>query len=218
MMKSKLISGFRLRLQVLFYNRLKHITMSCGEGCRISGLHLSSCGKNNKIVLGDNVTLDNVTVSIFGSNNRIVIRGNNHVAGIRLAMEDDGNTIEIGKHNFIGSGSLLAALEGTRIEIGDDCMIAGHCEIRTSDSHSLLDAGGKRINCARDIILGGHIWVGVETLILKGAMIPGDCVVAARSVVCAMKDAVSGGSLLGGTPARVLRENISWNHKRIQQQ
>ena len=154
-MKSKLISGFRLRLQVLFYNRLKHITMSCGEGCRISGLHLSSCGKNNKIVLGDNVTLDNVTVSIFGSNNRIVIRGNNHVAGIRLAMEDDGNTIEIGKHNFIGSGSLLAALEGTRIEIGDDCMIAGHCEIRTSDSHSLLDAGGKRINCARDIILGG---------------------------------------------------------------
>ena len=144
-----------LRLQLLFYNRLKHITISCGEGCRISKLHLSSCGTGNVVILGNHVQLHNVTISIFGHHNRIVIRDNNHLDSLRMAMEDDGNEIEIGKYNFIGSGSLLAALEGTKITIGDDCMIASPCEIRTSDSHSLLDADGKRVNYAKDIVLGG---------------------------------------------------------------
>lgn len=203
-----------LRLQLLFYNRLKHITISCGEGCRISKLHLASCGTDNVIILGNHVQLHHITISIFGSHNRIVIRDNNHLDSLRMAMEDDGNEIEIGKHNFIGSGSLVAALEGTKIMIGDDCMIASPCEIRTSDSHSLLDADGKRINYAKDIILGGHVWVGMGCLILKGAVVPKDCVVAAKSAVCALKN-VKEGSLLGGTPARVLKENINWNHKRI---
>ena len=204
-----------LRLQMLFYNRLKHIHLACGEECEISHLHLASCGKNNSIVLGNHVKLQNVTISIFGDNNHIVIDGDNHLANVRLAMEDDGNEIQIGKHNFIASGSLLAALEGTKIVIGDDCMIASPCEIRTSDSHSLLDADGKRLNYAQDIILGGHVWVGMGCLILKGANIPRNCVVAAKSVVCKMKEQPKEGSLLGGIPARVLKENISWNHKRI---
>ena len=49
----------------------------------------------------------------------------------------------------------------------------------------------------------------------KGAHIPQDCIVAAKSVVCAMKEKVKEGSLLGGTPARVLKENINWNIQRI---
>lgn len=204
-----------LRLQMLFYNRLKHISLTCGEDCEISRLHLASCGKNNSIVLGNRVKLHDVRITIFGNDNHIVVKDDNHIAGIRFAMEDDGNRIEIGAHNFIGSGSLLAALEGTKIVIGDDCMIASPCEIRTSDSHSLLDENGKRINYAQDIILGGHVWIGMGCLVLKGANIPKHCVVAAKSVVCKMKEKVKEGSLLGGTPARVLKENVSWNHQRI---
>lgn len=34
-------------------------------------------------------------------------------------------------------------------------MIASPCEIRTSDSHSLLDSDGRRINYAKDIVIGG---------------------------------------------------------------
>ena len=124
------------------------------------------------------------------------------------------NKIEIGEHNYIGNDCLLAALEGTRISIGSNCMIASPCEIRTSDSHSLLDSDGRRINYAKDIVLGGHVWIGMGCLILKGAYIPENCVVAAKSVVCSMKN-VNKGSLLGGTPARILKENINWNHKRI---
>lgn len=206
--------NFWLWLQLLFYNSFKHVSITCGNGCRISNLHLSSCGTDNVITLGANVKLNDVTISIFGSHNRIVIKDNNNFDSLRIAIEDDGNKIEIGKHNFIGKGSLLAALEGTKIHIGDNCMIASPCEIRTSDSHSLLDADGNRVNYAKDIILGGHVWVGMGVLILKGAILPKNCVVAAKSVVGNMKN-VKEGSLLAGIPARVIRENIKWNCKRI---
>ena len=131
-------------------------------------------------------------------------------------MEDDDNEIEIGRHNFIGTGSLLAALEGTKIKIGSDCMIASPCEIRTSDSHSILDSDGNRINYAKDITIDDHVWIGMGCLILKGAHVPSDCVVAAKSIVCAAAS-FKKGTLLGGVPAKVLRENINWNHKRLKQ-
>lgn len=86
----------------------------------------------------------------------------NYLSNIRFAIEDDANQIEIGKQCYLGPGCLLAALEGTKIKIGDDCMIASSCEIRTSDSHSLLDRNGERINNAQDIILGACLdWYGM---------------------------------------------------------
>ena len=198
-----------------YYNHFKHISLISGGDCRIKKLHLESCGKHNVVRLGNHVLLDEVTITIFGNNNEIVINDMNYLSNIRFAIEDDANQIEIGKQCYLGPGCLLAALEGTKIKIGDDCMIASSCEIRTSDSHSLLDRNGERINNAQDIILGGHVWIAMGSLILKGANISKDCVVAAKAVVCKMTEQVKEGSLLGGTPARVLKENISWNHKRI---
>ena len=212
--KNKIVKKLKLKFMLLFYNHFKHISFMCGDNCEISHLSLASCGNGNSIILGDGIKLKDVTISIFGNQNQLIIHSNNNISKVRFVMEDDGNKIEIGKHNFIGSDSLLAALEGTTISIGSNCMIASPCEIRTSDSHSLLDSDGRRINYAKDIVLGGHVWIGMGCLILKGAYIPENCVVAAKSVVCSMKN-VNKGSLLGGTPARILKENINWNHKRI---
>lgn len=212
--KNKIVKKLKLKFKLLFYNHFKHISIKCGDDCEISHLSLASCGNGNSIILGDGVKLKDVTISIFGNQNQLIIHSNNIISKVRFVMEDEGNKIEIGKHNFIGSNSLLAALEGTTISIGSNCMIASPCEIRTSDSHSLLDSDGQRINYAKDIIIGDHIWIGMGCLILKGAYIPEDCVVAAKSVVCSMKN-VNKGSLLGGIPARILKENINWNHKRI---
>ena len=214
--KNKIIITLQLKLKLFFYNRFKHISIQCGTNCNISNFKLQSCGKGNKIILGDNVYLRDVTISIFGNNNHIAIHSNNNLSNIRFAMEDDDNEIEIGRHNFIGNGSLLAALEGTKIKIGSDCMIASPCEIRTSDSHSILDSDGNRINYAKDITIDDHVWIGMGCLILKGAHVPSDCVVAAKSIVCAAAS-LKKGTLLGGGPAKVLRENINWNHKRLKQ-
>ena len=74
--------------------------------------------------------------------------------------------------------------------------------------------GTENVLTMRRTSFWGHVWIGMGCLILKGAYIPEDCIVAAKSVVCSMKN-VNKGSLLGGIPARILKENINWNHKRI---
>ena len=58
------------------------------------------------------------------------------------------------------------------------------------------------------LMIGPHVWIGSSVTVLKGAVIPDGCVIAAGSVVCSkfeMKNA-----LIAGNPARVIRENISW--------
>lgn len=81
--------------------------------------------------------------------------------------EDDNNHIEIGANTTIESKAQLAACEGTKILIGDDCMFSHDIYVRTTDSHSIIDACGQRINEAKSIIIGHHVWVGMQCLILK---------------------------------------------------
>lgn len=154
-----------MKLKLWFYNHFKHINIQCGKNCNIKNFHLSSCGKNNSLIMEDGVVLKDVTIKVFGNNNVILIGKGNYFHNINFAIEDDNNKIKIGNNVYIGEKSLLAALEGTNITIGSDCMIAGPCELRTSDSHSLLDLNGNRLNAAKDINIGDHVWVGTECLI-----------------------------------------------------
>lgn len=200
-------------LKLLFFNRFKHVKILAGSNCSIGKLTLAICGKNNTILLGDHVHLNNVEIKVYGNNNQIIIESNNSINGIRIAIEDDNNLIKIGSYVYIGPDSLLAALEGTKIKIGKECMIAGPCEIRTSDSHSLTDIEGNRINPAKDIEIGEHVWIGAGCMLLKGCKIPENSIVAARSLVTSTKDFESY-SLWGGTPARLLKKNINWRKER----
>ena len=205
----RLLSLFK----IWFYNHFKHVKIQGGADCSIGKLKLAVCGKNNLIHLGDNVRLENVEIKIFGNNNHIFIDSYNTINGVRFAIEDDNNYITIGSHVYIGENSLLAALEGTKILIGKDCMIAGPCEMRTSDSHSLTDLEGNRINPAKDIEIGEHVWIGAGCMILKGCKIPSHSIVAARSLVTSTETFESY-SLWGGVPARLLKKNVNWKKER----
>lgn len=198
-------------LKLWFYNHFKHVTFVAGNDCSIDKLRIAVCGKNNTIILGDHVHLDNVEIKVYGNNNQIIIESNNSINGIRIAIEDDNNQIKIDNYVYIAPGSLLAALEGTKISIGKECMI--DCEIRTSDSHSITDMEGNRINPAKDVEIGDHVWIGNGCMILKGCKIPDHTIVAARSLVTSTATFESY-SLWGGTPARLLKKNINWKKER----
>ena len=93
-------------------------------------------------------------------------------------------------------------------------MFSNKIQLRTSDSHSILDGNAKRINPGGDIEIGNHVWIGNEVVVLKGSVIPENCIVGARSIVTSSLRATPN-SMIAGIPAKVLKTNINWKRERI---
>lgn len=84
--------------------------------------------------------------------------------------------------------------------------IGPYVRIRDSDSHYLAYPGYEKKEKA-PIIIEDHVWIGLGVTILKGVTIGEGCVIAAGSVVT---KSFPPRCLIGGNPARIIRENISW--------
>ena len=101
--------------------------------------------------------------------------------------------------------------EPSQVVVGSDCLWSNGT-VTTSDYHSIIDvSSGSRINAAQDVIIGNRVWCGLDFLILKGVQIGNDSVLAAKSVVT--QGSYPNNVVLAGNPARVVRDNISWDFR-----
>ena len=89
-----------------------------------------------------------------------------------------------------------------RIVIGADCLFGPGVKIRDFDGH-IIDGN----STAKDVVIGNHVWLGENSIILKGVTIGDGSIVAAGSVVT--KD-VPERAIVAGNPAKVIRNQITW--------
>jgi acetyltransferase-like isoleucine patch superfamily enzyme len=120
--------------------------------------------------------------------------------GCRLNV-NPGASLTLGS-GYINCGTSIDCFK--EIKIGHDVAISQDCCLRDSDNHEI--EGGDPASAA--ITIGNHVWLGLKVTVLKGVTIGDGAVVAANSLV--NKD-VPARTLVGGIPARVLKENISWS-------
>ena len=93
------------------------------------------------------------------------------------------------------------------IEIGRGTIISDDVMIHDSDNHLIKYEGRNNNLSTKPIIIGDHVWIGKNALILKGVHIGDGAVVAAGSVV--VKD-VPANTLVAGNPAEVKKYNVEW--------
>jgi acetyltransferase-like isoleucine patch superfamily enzyme len=172
----------------------------------------SSMGKNNKIIVSKGAHLFNCTFHFIGDNNVVFIGENCNLNQVKFWLEDSNNQITIGNRTTTSGYCEFACIEGTEITIGEDCMFSSDIRVCTGDSHSILQEG-KRINHSQNIDIGNHVWVGTRVDILKGSTIANDSVVGARALVSGTF--ANPNSILGGIPAKIIKENISWERERL---
>lgn len=172
-------------------------------------------GNNNQIIIGKNCVIRNTTFFINGNNNVIHLEDNVSAFGAEFHIEQDNNCLNIKKgttfHGRNGYPVHIALDEGSNITINEDCMFSNGIQIRSTDSHSIIDLTGKRINYAEDIIIGEHCWLGLGCIILKGTIIAPHTVVAAGSICTT--EYHKGNCIIAGNPARVVKDNIDWDRK-----
>lgn len=195
-------------------------TRKKGQGNRIQApcallkkvsFHIS--GDNNTVIVEDFSVLDRVSFYISGSNNRIVIGAWSRLAGTEFCVENDGNTICLGQHTKLYGKAELAALEGTSITIGEDCLFSSDIHFRTSDSHSVLDLEGRRINAAADITLGDHVWISRGVTVMKGACVGAHSILGAGAIVTGKFPEPN--CSIAGVPAKILKHGVDWSIHRV---
>lgn len=194
-------------------------------------------GRNNKIEIANSATLYNCQIKIIGNGNnvkieassvfnnvKIYIKGNSNSIRIcnnvrfnrggSIWIEDNYGTLLVGQKTTFEDTHLAITEDNSKIQIGEDCMFAYDIDVRTGDSHSIIDTiTNKRINAAKDVIIGNHVWTAAHVSILKGSEINDNSVVATRSVVT--KKFETKNILIAGAPAKQIKSNLNWDRQRI---
>jgi len=180
-------------------------------GSRLVRVRFNVEGDGNEIEIGSGSRLFDCVISVRGDGHRIRIGRDCILGKMTIEMQSEGTAVVIGERTTSGGVVLDLNERGRSITIGDDCMISFAVEMRCGDSHSVIDRQtGNRLNPAKDILIGNHVWLGAYSAILKGATIGRDSVVGFRSTVTG---AVEECSLVVGTPARVIRKGVSWDRE-----
>ena len=192
----------------------KNNTIEIAEGCLLDGVEIQINGNNNRIVIGKDTSFhEGSKIVVNGDINQTLIGSRNYFVCVSIVSYDDNNVIQIGDDNICASGLNINSMEGRKITFGSGNLFSYDIEFRNSDSHSILDGDGKRINSAKDITVCDKVWISQKTLILKGAYINDNCVVGAGAIVTGHTFASN--SLLIGSPAKIAKEKITWNINRI---
>lgn len=130
-----------------------------------------------------------------------------------FVVQNSDNAMYLGSGTRVIGTAHFALAEGTSLKIGSECLLGSGLIIRTTDSHSIIDNEGKRLNLAEDIEVGNHVWTTHDVQINKGAKIGMNSVIGCGSVV--NRGTYKDGAILAGVPARVVKENINWLDERV---
>lgn len=172
----------------LFYLKNKYKKLKVGKNVRIdwnSDITLH----NNRCIIGNNVILQSISKGYHA--------GMPFPSAILIDVK--GAFVEIGDETSI-HGCYIHAQKG--IKIGSKCAIAAGVNIIDCNGHRIdsLDRNKDR-DIPESILIGNNVWIGLNSIILKGTIIGDNSVVSAGSLV---KGKFPENSIIAGNPAKVI--------------
>lgn len=101
--------------------------------------------------------------------------------GAKIRVRKGGKCV-IGNNTSINSNNMISCHES--IEIGDNCQFSPNVQVYDHD-HDFRDASGLNAMKYRTspIRIGNNVWIGANTVILRGTELDDNCVVGAGCVI-----------------------------------
>ncbi len=127
--------------------------------------------------------------------------------GVGAKIMVSGKLILGNNFDITGDTMIICAKE---IQIGDNTMIAWQSILMDTDQHAIYGKDNTLINQDKKIIIGNNVWIGAKSFILKGSKIPDGCIIGANTTIS--KEFIQKDAIIAGNPAKILKENIQWNH------
>lgn len=175
---------FRLPHLILLKLKLRLHGVVYGRRIRGNRVYIRNAGK---ITIGDNVSLNSFP------------RGEPYRTGLQTHCRDA--VLSIGDHCTL-NGTMIHCR--TAVTIGHFCMFGPGSRLVDNDSHRTSIDVTERRKPPRSAPIHVHdnVWIGANSLILKGVEIGQNSIIAAHSVVT---KSVPENTLVAGNPARIVR-------------
>lgn len=136
--------------------------------------------------------------------NKNIVFGNNVTIGEYITFEIvNGAVLKIGNHVNLTRNVTIAA--NSKIEIGSNCLIAENVSVRDTNhktaKHQLIS---QQASDSEPVFIGEDVWIGANSVVLKGSNIPNGVVIGANSLVL-KKSSIESYGIYGGNPLRLLK-------------
>lgn len=165
---------------------------------------------NNMLSIAKSSKIRQCKISIKGFGNQLIIDDNVNIRRSHLEIDGNNCLIHIKKNSIIGHNCYLSAREkNIKLVVGENCMFSRNVKIMTSDGHNIIKED-KRINFAKSIHIGSHVWLADSVTLLKGVKVGDNSIVGINSTLT--KNSPSG-SITAGNPAKIVQKDVTWQHE-----
>jgi len=169
--------------------------ITIGRGVKCYGsIHIMRA-PGSEIVIGNNVSIVSSSARCTAASIYAPTKLRTWSATAKIIIEDG-----------VGLNGTSIAARSKTVRIGSGTMIAPNCVIADSDYHALWPPENRLHNPAfendADVVIGKNVWVGMQTIILKGVTIGDNAIIGSGSVVT---DNIPANVLAAGVPARVIK-------------
>ena len=164
--------------------------------------------KIENIHLGQHTQVD-ATTSI----NNIVLGDYVRIAKHCSVFGGPNNLLHIGAHSYVGMNTIIEGFN-EKISIGAYVSMAPNVYIMSGSGPNASEAMQRVFPIVKaPVTIGDHAWIGAGAVIMPGVAIGKYCVVAVNSFV---NKSFPDYSVIGGSPARLIRELSAEEQKRMQ--
>ena len=180
---------FTSTLRAKLWLRMKGVQL--GKNCTFFGMPYVRRSPMSTIQIGNRCSFrSDSTSNLVGVNRKCLL--NTH---------QPGAIIKIGERSGF-SGAVISAME--RVEIGNNLLCGANVLITDFDFH-YVDPNRRQENGSKSapVIIEDNVWLGINTVVLKGVRIGENSVIAANSLV--IKD-IPPNVIAGGNPCKVIKE------------
>ena len=174
----------------------------------ISNSNISFKGFNNVLYCEGNVKIVNANFAFEGNNSIVYLSSSKDSQYSFNLIIYNNSTFFIGRENNMSYPININIQENQNVIIGAECSISSGVNIRTSDIHPIYDNDSKqRINHARSVFIGDHVWIGHLAYISRGVKIGSGAIVENYSFI-PHNAKVFSNNLVVGNPAMVERRDV----------
>ncbi|MDR6639845.1 hypothetical protein [Paenarthrobacter nitroguajacolicus] len=182
------------------------------DGAEFLNSSVEFAGTGNVLFIEDGAKLRNTRLRFLGNNAVIHIRKSPRFIRLVASVFED-SVLYLGPGASFTSEARFLPTERKHVIIGADAMFSSRVTFRTADPHLIYAVGShRRVNPSASIWVGDHVWLGEDTLLLKGARVGSGSILAARALIT---KPIPSNSTAAGVPGRIVGTGVFWTRPSV---